>query len=585
MKSFKLINHRFIKFKGFYLINPKQFITKHTYKEDKKKNNDSILDKNDKFYKEDDLIFDIIEPQKFKGSLLICPTPIGNLNDLSIRQYEALKVADIIACEDTRVTGKLLQLITKKKMKESFYNEFGITVEEFVNMGGMSMNDEDISNKIFNNTSKNKKTSDYYEFYKTSEDINKESDIMDKLEKLVNKSEKDMLNNKKTNSFKDQNDEVFDNISSKAEFERKKEKLEIDEENLEYIAENYHKSKKLSYILKAKVKLILDDGSSKKRKNHVKDEIKDENNDSIGDNLDFLDLGYQDEYFENLKKRIAEEKMSKGRGLLFSYRKEKEDTAIPKLIKAMKLGLKIALVSDAGTPTISDSGYKLVKAVSKEGIKVEPIPGPSALITAISASGINPNNFMFLGFLSKIQIDKTNSLKKLKECEIAGVFYESPNRILETLELLKTIYDSNHIIYIGNELTKSHESHFYGTIASIIEEIKKLNKSEKDYLRGELSIVVSPFKKEIVSQNSVIDSNMNISILKTAEKLNEMLDITPSELKKLLMNIFDINGIRAEKISYFVKYEKKALENLKNVNLGKEDKFVKKYKEKLGEKI
>ena len=126
----------------------------------------------------DDLFINVGPPEKFKGMLVICPTPIGNLNDLSVRQLEALKNGDILACEDTRRTGKLLELIKQKKMKDKFNDEFGISFDEFINKGGLDMNDEQME-KTFNlndvkenqkNKTEDEKTK-FNEFYKTKSDI------------------------------------------------------------------------------------------------------------------------------------------------------------------------------------------------------------------------------------------------------------------------------------------------------------------------------------------------------------------------------------------------------------------------------
>ena len=124
----------------------------------------------------DDLFINIGPPEKFKGMLVICPTPIGNLNDLTVRQLEALKNGDILACEDTRKTGKLIEHIKQKKMKDKFQDEFGLSFDEFINKGGLDMNDEQIE-KTFNlkdikekNSEENEK-SNFSEFYKTKSDI------------------------------------------------------------------------------------------------------------------------------------------------------------------------------------------------------------------------------------------------------------------------------------------------------------------------------------------------------------------------------------------------------------------------------
>ncbi len=101
----------------------------------------------------------------------------------------------------------------------------------------------------------------------------------------------------------------------------------------------------------------------------------------------------EDEYIKFLRLKISQTKAQKGRGVLISYHKYNEDQRIEKLIKIMKYGLKISLTSDAGTPTISDPGYKLINRCIKEHIPIEALPGPSAVITALSASGFPSDRY------------------------------------------------------------------------------------------------------------------------------------------------------------------------------------------------
>jgi hypothetical protein len=146
----------------------------------------------------DDLFINIGPPEQFKGMLVICPTPIGNLNDLTVRQLEALKNGDILACEDTRKTGKLLELIKKKKMKEKFFDEFGISFDEFINKGGLDMTDEQIEKSFSIKKKKeeneekeekeneNEKTS-YNDFYLTKQDKKEEILFEEKLNRQERK--------------------------------------------------------------------------------------------------------------------------------------------------------------------------------------------------------------------------------------------------------------------------------------------------------------------------------------------------------------------------------------------------------------
>jgi 16S rRNA (cytidine1402-2'-O)-methyltransferase len=109
----------------------------------------------------------------------------------------------------------------------------------------------------------------------------------------------------------------------------------------------------------------------------------------------------------------------------------------------MKLGFKVALVSDAGTPTISDPGFKFLKEAKKEGIPVEPLPGPCAAITALSACGFPTDKFMFIGYLPKGENERHDELEELKKYQKTICVYESPSRLMKILNSIKTVFGPN----------------------------------------------------------------------------------------------------------------------------------------------
>lgn len=145
---------------------------------------------------------------------------------------------------------------------------------------------------------------------------------------------------------------------------------------------------------------------------------------------------------------------------LVSYYEENELKRIPEAINRLKSGQSLALVTNAGTPTISDPGFKLVRECVKEGIKVVPIPGPSSPVTALSASGLPTDKFMFIGFLpnkSGQRIKLFNELAdSLKHVSSTIIFFESPYRIVKSLSDLKEVFGDIEIV-IARELTKVHE--------------------------------------------------------------------------------------------------------------------------------
>jgi len=154
---------------------------------------------------------------------------------------------------------------------------------------------------------------------------------------------------------------------------------------------------------------------------------------------------------------------------LLSYHSHSGQSKIEKIIAELKAGKEVALISDAGTPGISDPAYTLIKAALEEGIKIEPIPGPTAFLAALVGSGLPMNQFVYLGFLPTKKGRQT-LLKSLAEEKRTVVFYESPHRIQKTLSQLEEFIGGERKIAIGRELTKLHEEFIRGTVTEIKEE-------------------------------------------------------------------------------------------------------------------
>ncbi len=174
-----------------------------------------------------------------------------------------------------------------------------------------------------------------------------------------------------------------------------------------------------------------------------------------------------------------------------SYHQHNEQSRIPELIEELNQGKTIALVTDAGMPGISDPGYELVKACVEANISVVPIPGVTASITALSASGLPTNKFIFIGFLpTKIKL-RQEQLEKLSNSLETIVLYESPYRLLQTLEDLAKILGRNRKIVLARELTKLHEEFWRGTVGQAI--IHYQNNQPK----GEFTIVIAGAEPEL----------------------------------------------------------------------------------------
>lgn len=166
-----------------------------------------------------------------------------------------------------------------------------------------------------------------------------------------------------------------------------------------------------------------------------------------------------------------------------SYHSHSSNDTKVLILKKLIDGINMALVTDAGTPGISDPGNELVDfLLQKEpGIKTIPVPGASAITAALSVSGFKTNKFVFLGFLSKKK--RTKLFNWLKEGEMTFAFYESPNRILKSLEVIEENF-GNVRVFVGRELTKIFESLYRGDIKFVKEAISK------DKLKGEIVVVV-----------------------------------------------------------------------------------------------
>jgi 16S rRNA (cytidine1402-2'-O)-methyltransferase len=167
------------------------------------------------------------------------------------------------------------------------------------------------------------------------------------------------------------------------------------------------------------------------------------------------------------------------------------------IIERLRRGEKIALVTDAGSPGISDPGERVVKASIAAGFRVEPVPGPSALVAAITASGLPTDEFHFIGFLPHKSGQRRKRLETLRDSAETLVLYESPYRIEKLLGELKEIYPERSIV-LARELTKKFEEFLRGTPAELLEQLQKRS------IKGEFVVVIG--KEETHAKNpSCID--------------------------------------------------------------------------------
>ncbi|MCX7724893.1 MAG: 16S rRNA (cytidine(1402)-2'-O)-methyltransferase [Thermodesulfovibrio sp.] len=168
---------------------------------------------------------------------------------------------------------------------------------------------------------------------------------------------------------------------------------------------------------------------------------------------------------------------------LISYWSEKEKVKAEEIIQKIKAGNSVALITDAGTPGISDPGAVVISRAIEEDIDIIPLPGPSALITALSVSGLNTEEFTFIGFLPVKQSHRKKKLLELSSERRTLVFYEAPHRILQTLNDMLEVFGDRKVC-IARELTKIFEEVLRGKLSKIIEKL------ENSKIAGEYVIVV-----------------------------------------------------------------------------------------------
>ena len=194
---------------------------------------------------------------------------------------------------------------------------------------------------------------------------------------------------------------------------------------------------------------------------------------------------------------------------LVAYHKFNEKGKSNTIIEDLKFGKNIGLISDAGCPCISDPGSILVHEAIENGIEVISIPGPSAVITSLMSCGMDTSTFTFYGFFPRENKETKELCEKIKsDSSKLGIIYESPKRIMKTLEvLLSNLGDIN--ICLSNDLTKKFEKKYYGTITSVINELN----NNPNYEKGEYVLIIEPIKE------SKTDSKMSIESLIIDEML------------------------------------------------------------------
>lgn len=208
---------------------------------------------------------------------------------------------------------------------------------------------------------------------------------------------------------------------------------------------------------------------------------------------------------------------------LVSYHEHNEIEKAKELLSLLEVGKSIALVSDAGTPCISDAGYRLVKLASEHGIEVLSIPGPSASVSALSVSGLPTSSFAFFGFLPRTKKHLTDYLSRIKNYPETLVFFESPNRVTKTLRAMSEVFGDRDIS-LSREMTKLYEEALRGKIPDVLEALGK-----RDKIKGEVTIVVEGASAEIGETDPESIDRMLVQHKKIGSSLKDAVKMVSEE--------------------------------------------------------
>ena len=223
---------------------------------------------------------------------------------------------------------------------------------------------------------------------------------------------------------------------------------------------------------------------------------------------------------------------------LISYYKQTEKVKSEILIQKILDGKNIAVVSDAGTPGISDPGEEIVKAAIENNIEIVPIPGACAFVNALIASGLSTREFCFIGFLSANKKEKKEKLEEIKYETKTIILYEAPHKLKNTLECILEILGNRKIV-LARELTKIHEEFIRDNVSNILEKI--------DEIRGEFVILIEGNSE---SKNDVELSKLNEKSLKDHYKYYENMGLEKKEIIKKIAK--DRGKSKNEIYQYFI---------------------------------
>lgn len=213
------------------------------------------------------------------------------------------------------------------------------------------------------------------------------------------------------------------------------------------------------------------------------------------------------------------------------------------ILTELQAGRDVALISDAGTPLISDPGYVLVREARAAGHRVSPIPGPCALVTALSVAGLPTDRFLYVGFLPAKRSGRRASLEVLSSEVATLVFYESPHRIMESVRDIADVLGSDREIVLGREITKTFETFYSGSVADVLAELER----DPHGNRGEFVVMVRGAAAQAGSEEAAtIDVDRILRVLlaelpvkKVAKMASELTGLSKNELYQRALALKD----------------------------------------------
>ena len=235
-----------------------------------------------------------------------------------------------------------------------------------------------------------------------------------------------------------------------------------------------------------------------------------------------------------LKKLLNIHGISRSAETISSYHDFSKPKRIEEILTSLAKGRSVALVSEAGTPLISDPGFKLVKNALARGIAVIPIPGPSAPISALTVAGQDPDRFIYLGFLPQVSGARRKVLEEFRYVQATIILFESPNRLAKSLEDMQSVLGRDREASICRELTKKFEEVRRGTLGELQVHYAK------EKARGEIVIVIERDRSspaEIDMDEILQDALRNKSLRDAVAEVSGMLNISRKEIYRLALKL------------------------------------------------